>query len=208
MPASPPKFKTRQRFEDQFHARELNFACYCNIPLLRSQRARGWVLEAVQAAQIKHAFALWAYCVMPSHVHMLVLPARGTSASSILQSIKQSVARKAIAWIRINAPTFLPRLQSPRPDGSTSTRFWQRGGGFDRNLWSPHAIWDMIDYIHMNPVRESLCATPLDWPHSSARAFLKGEAPQLPLDLTHLPQDPRQRGLQNQRPCPSSQSLA
>jgi hypothetical protein len=31
------------------------------------------------------------------------------------------------------------------------TRFWQRGGGYARTLWSARAIWNMIEYIHMNP---------------------------------------------------------
>jgi len=32
-------------------------------------------------------------------------------------------------------------------------RFWQAGGGFDRNLWNAKAIYFSINYIEGNPVR-------------------------------------------------------
>jgi hypothetical protein len=40
-----------------------------------------------------------------------------------------------------------------QPNGTVQYRFWQRGGGHDRNLMESTAIWAEIDYIHANPVR-------------------------------------------------------
>jgi hypothetical protein len=39
-------------------------------------------------------------------------------------------------------------------------RFWQAGGGFDRNLWNPKAIHSSIKYIEENPVRAGLVKNP------------------------------------------------
>jgi hypothetical protein len=47
--------------------------------------------------------------------------------------------------------------------------FWQRGGGYDRNLTEPRTIWAEIASIHANPVRRGLCESATDWPWSSAR---------------------------------------
>jgi hypothetical protein len=47
-------------------------------------------------------------------------------------------------------------------------RFWQPGGGYDRNITSIAALRAMIDYIHANPVRRGLVAKPEDWEWSSA----------------------------------------
>ena len=49
-------------------------------------------------------------------------------------------------------------------------RFWQAGGGFDRNLWSAEAVHSSIKYIEANPVRAELAKKPEDWKWSSARA--------------------------------------
>jgi putative transposase len=50
-------------------------------------------------------------------------------------------------------------------------RFWQPGGGYDRNITSTEALRAMIDYIHANPVRRGLVARPEDWEWSSARWY-------------------------------------
>jgi putative transposase len=48
-------------------------------------------------------------------------------------------------------------------------RFWQTGGGHDHNLWNDRPLWEVIDYIHANPVRRGLVRCPTDWVWSSAR---------------------------------------
>ena len=50
-------------------------------------------------------------------------------------------------------------------------RFWQEGGGDDRNLPSVKAVEAAIAYIHENPVRRGLCDRPADWRWSSARHY-------------------------------------
>ena len=49
-------------------------------------------------------------------------------------------------------------------------RFWQAGGGFDRNLCNPKAIHSSVNYIEYNPVRAGLVNAPEEWQWSSARA--------------------------------------
>ena len=47
-------------------------------------------------------------------------------------------------------------------------RFWQRGGGYDRNMTDRKAIHSSIQYIEANPVRSGLVEKPEDWKWSSA----------------------------------------
>ena len=78
-----------------------------------------------------------------------------------------------------------------QPNGKRSLRFWQRGGGFDRNLWSARHIWETIDYIHANPVRRGLCDSDCDWHFSSAGIYLGAADGPLTVDTASLPDDPR-----------------
>jgi putative transposase len=183
-----PKYKTRRRHENPAHARLINFTCFHNRPFLKSERACTWVIDAIARAREIHDFRLWAYCIMPEHVHLLIWPR--SELPPILASIKQSVANRAIVWVKVNAPTFLPALSVTRPDGCLSHRFWQRGGGYDRNLWSARHIWEAIDYIHMNPVEAGLCALPEQWAWSSARFFTRHRAGLLAIDLDTIPSRP------------------
>jgi putative transposase len=59
--------------------------------------------------------------------------------------------------------------------GRKTFRFWQPGGGFDRNLWNAKAIHDSIRYIEANPVRRGLVSTPGEYRWSSAYSRAKGE---------------------------------
>ena len=93
--------------------------------------------------------------------------------------------RRALAFLRENAPHFLERLQDSQPDGSSHYRFWQRGGGYDRNITTPATLGRMIEYLHANPVRRGLVAKAEDWVWSSAR-FYRG-ATDVPMVLDPLP---------------------
>ena len=149
------------------------------------------MIEAIESARIKHAFDVWAYVIMPEHMHLLIFPRRsGYAISPILYAIKKSVANRAITYVIQHSPSFLRQMEYKEPKG-ISHRFWQPGGGYDRNLWSESHVWETIDYIHANPVRRGLCAHPNDWEWSSARFYAgKGMGP-LTITPDHLPRDPR-----------------
>ncbi len=65
-------------------------------------------------------------------------------------------------------------------------RFWQRGGGYDRNLVSKQAVLNAINYIHANPVRKNLLKSPDDWFWSSAGFYAGEENYPLKIDIDAL----------------------
>ena len=74
---------------------------------------------------------------------------------------------------------WLDRLMVPERPGKVCFRFWQKGAGFDRNLFSPEPLEASIDSIHNNPVKRGSCEKATDWIWSSAR-FNIFELPKLP----------------------------
>lgn len=52
------------------------------------------------------------------------------------------------------------------------TRFWQAGGGFDRNVRTDDEFLRELLYIHGNPVKRGLVFRPGDWRWSSASWYL------------------------------------
>ena len=91
-------------------------------------------------------------------------------AGKIAGQIKEAVARKAIAYLRTNAPHWLPRITVQEGD-RVRHRFWQPGGGYDRNTIETATVHQMVEYIHGNPVRRGLVACAEDWEWSSARWY-------------------------------------
>src|SRR5437763_11039394 len=82
----------------------------------------------------------------------------------------EPVARQAIAYLKAKAPQWLARL-TVHEGQRVRHRFWQPGGGYDRNITSTEALRAMIDYIHANPVRRGLVARVEHWEWSSARWY-------------------------------------
>src|SRR5688572_21252688 len=68
--------KELQHFNDSAHAHELTFSCRHRWPLLNKDRSRQWVIEALDLARAKYDLELWAYVIMPEHVHALLYPKR------------------------------------------------------------------------------------------------------------------------------------
>jgi putative transposase len=109
---------------------------------------------------------------MPEHAHVLLLPREDDyEMSTILQSIKQSVARRAIGHLRKESPKWLANLKVPSSKSESEYRFWEAGGGYDRNIVRAESSWFAVDYLHRNPVRRKLVGDPLEWEWSSARWY-------------------------------------
>lgn len=146
------------------------------------------MIQAIDGARKRHKFDLWAWVIMPEHVHMLIFPTSAPySVSKILASIKLPVTIRALKYVKRKAPGFLARMEDLQPNGKKSYRFWQRGGGYDGNLTEPKTIWTMIEYIHANPVRRNLCDGILDYKWSSAEEYESPGTGMLTIDRESLP---------------------
>lgn len=166
---APQKYKTCKRDNTPGHAHELTFTCFQRLPLLSKDRTRKWLIESISRARDRHEFDVWAYVIMPEHVHLLIHPRTDEySISRILHAIKWPVSRWALEHLRQANSRWIERLTDRQPSGRTDVRFWQRGGGYDRNVERKSTLWPVIDYIHNNPVRRGLVDDPIAWAWSSA----------------------------------------
>ncbi|MBD3298196.1 MAG: hypothetical protein GF341_06045, partial [candidate division Zixibacteria bacterium] len=160
----------RQSFSTEGHVHFLTFSCWQRRQFLRFPHEIATCLTHLDRAREIEQFDLWAYVVMPEHVHLLIRPRSDVySMAQILRRIKEACARDILSDWRTNAPERMPgTVDSTR--GPIGHRFWQPGGGYDRNLYSEDKIERAVEYVEWNPVRRELVADPLQWPWSSARA--------------------------------------
>jgi len=167
----------RKSWNEPGHAHELTFGCYSGYRFLERERVCLWLSESIDTVRRETGMSLWAYAFMPNHVHLIVHFGRADyEMSSVLQQIKWAVSRKALAYLRENAPEWLPKLQVQRGQ-KIEYHFWQRGGGYDRNITEPATLEKMITYIHWNPVRKGLVTQASDWKWSSAQWYATGQGP-------------------------------
>ncbi len=182
-----PHQKRCKRWDIPSSAHYLTFSCFKRQPFFQSELACRWFLDTLNTARTKQPFDLWAYVIMPEHVHIVLLPGVETKISAILKTIKLSLARKFLIWVRRENSSFLAQMKDRQPNGKVAYRFWQRGGGHDRNLRSNHDVHEKIRYIHANPVRRGLVAQPEDWLWSSYKAHFNSVDEPIPIDRDNIP---------------------
>ncbi|MBN2584233.1 MAG: transposase [Planctomycetes bacterium] len=180
--------KRCRRYDIDGHAHYLTFSCYQRQPFFRGRRSPRWFLESLSQARQECRFNLWAYVVMPDHVHLLIQPAPGAGISDILWRIKRRVTFEALSHLTQKSPKFIAeKMTEHGASGKITRRFWQRGGGYDRNIWTVTEAKEKMGYIHANPVRRGLVEHPSQWPWSSWRAWIEGTDEPLPVDRDSLP---------------------
>ncbi len=135
------------------HAHALTFCVYRRQAYLLKRGAAEIFLSILNAARQNLNFDIWAYVVMPEHAHVLIHPRNETySVAAILKAIKSPSAKGIFA----EHPILREKCRVPGKDGQDEFRFWQAGGGYDRNIYTVKAAWSEISYIHNNPVKRGL----------------------------------------------------
>ena len=102
----------------------------------------------------KHGVAVWAYCLMPNHVHLILCPQNETGLARAIGAAHRRYTHFINARGRWTGHLFQSRFGSVVMD-------------------EPHLI-ACVRYVSLNPVRAKLVQRAQDWPWSSVRAHLAG----------------------------------
>ena len=188
IPTMGPSRIHRKSWDNDWDVHCLTFSTFRRQPFFPGRHASDWFLQALAAARKRCPFHLFAYVIMPEHVHLVCQPLPGVRVQNVLWHIKRPVTTAAMAWVKAHRPDFLPSMADVQPCGKVVHRFWQRGGGYDRNLRSTSDVHEKIAYIHDNPVRRGLVKNAKDWRYSSAGDWILQKTGPVPIDWDNVPQ--------------------
>ncbi len=132
----------------------VTFSCYQRLPLLGSGQRRDLVLRALEAARRNYQLLVVGYVVMPEHVHLLVSEPQRANLSTALKALKQGVSRRVLRRLRRGC-----RQPGLFGDGGELKRFWQ-ARFYDFNVWTAKKRVEKLRYMHRNPVKRGLVASP------------------------------------------------
>jgi putative transposase len=120
-------------------------------------------------------FSLFGYVIMPTHLHLLLAPAK-LDLTALTRELKKFTAQEISKARDASGPIWQPRY-------------------FDFILRRVSDCWDKLQYIHENPVRAGLVHKPTEWKWSSATHYASQDAssrrsPAFPaIDKIDLPAD-------------------
>lgn len=145
------------------------------------------LVKALEYFQTKRGLNIHAYCIMPSHIHLIISSQAEESLSVILRDFKKLTNRRLIGEIGvINESRREWLLRAFKRAGKDLRRIsgyklWQ-DGNHPIELSSNEMIQQKLDYIHQNPVVEEIVDEPEYYWYSSARNYA-GNKGLLSIDL-------------------------
>ncbi|HXU20712.1 MAG TPA: transposase [Verrucomicrobiae bacterium] len=126
----------------------VTLCCAGKRPVFANTKNAVWLVEILRKHSNAHRFAIYAYCVMPDHFHVLVFGLDPTSSLlAFVKNLKLTTSRGymkdfgRVLWQK----KFYDHILRPRDN--------------------PAAV---AAYIWMNPVRKELCKDPRQYPYSGS----------------------------------------
>ena len=112
-------------------------------------------IELMSEWCLKYHVEAWAYCLMPNHVHLILVP-------NTKESLNLAVGEAHRRYTRMI--NFREGWRG---------HLWQ--GRFSSFIMDEKYLLACTRYVELNPVRAGLVKAPQDWPWSSARSHISGQ---------------------------------
>ena len=141
-----------KRFQRAESLHFVTFSCFHRFPFLQEARPKEIVEADLEQIRLRHQARIYAYVLMPEHVHLLINEPPSILLAQFLKALKQVTSRT---------------LKGERK------QFWQHRY-FDSNVHGENARSEVIRYIHRNPVKRGLVARPEQYPWSSFNHYATG----------------------------------
>lgn len=130
---------------------------YRRQPIFADEQRVMLLRQAFREVKNKRPFELLAAVILPDHLHCLwSLPCGDADFSTRWQMVKTAFSRRVPAEVKING----------------SKMVWQPRF-YEHCLRDDVDFHKHLDYIHFNPVKHGLAATPGEWPYSSFKRFVR-----------------------------------
>ncbi len=141
-----------KRFQRAEALHFITFSCFQRLPFLGAPAPKETVEVILEQTRARHEASVFAYVLMPEHVHLLISEPPSILVAQFLKAVKQIASRKLRG----------DRLQ-----------FWQPRY-FDANIHGEKERSDVIRYIHRNPVKRGLVGSPGEYRWSSFNHYATG----------------------------------
>lgn len=169
---------SKYKFVNDGHAYFISFAVINWIDLFTRTTYCKTVLDSLTYCEQNKGLELYAYCIMPSHIHMII-SSNKEPLEDIMRDFKSFTSRKLKEEIS-NNPVESRRewmLSMMKEIGSKSAhhqgfQLWQEGN-HPIELSTAAITQQKLNYIHNNPVEAGLVYKPEDWRYSSASNYMQ-----------------------------------
>ena len=141
-----------KRFQKAEALHFITFSCFHRLPFLEAPEPKETFEAVLEQTRARHQARIYAYVLMPEHVHLLINEPPLILLAQFLKALKQITSRE---------------LRGDR------RQFWLERY-FDSSVRGEAARSEVIRYIHRNPVNRGLVASPERYRWSSFNHYATG----------------------------------
>ena len=148
------------------------------------------IRDCIHFCQAHKGLKVYAYCIMTSHIHLILSTDKPHNLSDIIRDFKRFTANRLITLItesthesRKEFILSLLRVEGNKSERNLKYKFWQHHNQ-PIELYSKAIFNQKLEYIHYNPVQAGFVDNPQHWLWSSCRSYETG-AEDL-ISITHI----------------------
>ncbi len=130
------------------------------------------LIRSLEFLIAEHSARLYAYVLMPSHLHLILYLPRGAEISAFMRDFKKYTSVIIRQKLEEEGREELLEMLRRNAVGAKSQVFKLWMDGFDDLvIINEDTLRTKIEYLHQNPVRAGLVEHAEDWKYSSARNY-------------------------------------
>jgi putative transposase len=167
---------------DKYKIRDIDKAYFVTLTVV------GWIdvfthknhklvlIDSLKYCQQNKGLVIFGYCLMPSHLHMIVRAEEKYTLSDILRDFKKFTSKAIVKQIAEEPESRREwMLEQFAKAGEPlkaikDYKFWQDGNQA-KEIFGTSFLFEKLDYIHKNPVEEMIVSKPEEYLFSSARNY-------------------------------------
>src|SRR6266487_6754574 len=166
----------KYKFHDNDKLYFISFATVYWIDVFVREEYMEIVIESWKTCQEKKGLEIYGWCIMPSHVHLIigsnknkmediVRDMKKHTSSALKTSITNNVLESRKTWM-----IWMMERAGKKNSNNKDWQFWQQHNK-PLEIKGQEMFDKTLDYIHLNPVMAGFVTKPEDWKYSSARDF-------------------------------------
>ena len=166
----------KYRIRDKDRAYFLTMTVVGWIDLFTRPSHKLLIVNSLNYAIKNRGLVVFAYCLMPSHLHCICRAEGERTLSEILRDFKTFTSKNLVKQI-VEEPEsrrewLLPYFKEACAHLKRDQHFkvWQ-DGNMAKEIYSTSFLYEKLDYIHNNPVKDLIVENPEDYMFSSARNY-------------------------------------
>jgi REP element-mobilizing transposase RayT len=161
----------------------LTSVAHDRLPVFQSDKIKQVVCSALDEARKSAGLLIFAYVIMPDHIHLITDSSR--SISDTLRYTNGIAAKRVIDYLKDNNyESSLAKLRIQlRNRKHKHSLFQHHPNAFE--IYGEDTMMQKVNYVHLNPVRAGLVEHPDDYFFSSARLWHRRKIENEPLLTNH-----------------------